>query len=233
MSACASEWTRRGPRLPRPRRRVLFGAVALAWLTTAGCASGGPIDLVAACPRTAYRAPGPPLAPAALHLRLDARPLVEHGRESYLGESHLAEQQFTVPVAESLLGALARDVRDAGVFRAASFRREGLPFRLDVDLLHAYAAVDSGFTGLFPVLPASSVDSKVEIRVVFTDEDGRVYLDERFTAQRKASAASVDGDRSAAALFGATLRDVIDQILPRLTSSYTEFWRRYPAELRR
>jgi hypothetical protein len=218
----------------RAARRSTTLALLLFAAGAAGCASGGTIDLVEACPRTSFRTEGPVLSAAAVHLRLDGRPLIEHGKDTYLGESRVEEQRFKTPVAESVLAVVARDLKDSGLFRAATYRRSGLPFRVDLDLLHAYAAVDSGLTALVPILPTSSLEAVVDLRVVFTDEDGRVFLDERFVARKSGSAALVQGGEApAAALFALALRDAVDQALRRMASAHAAFWSQYPAASRR
>lgn len=222
------------PRTFRLRATAARAAsAALLFLGAAGCASDDPIDLVGACPRTTVAFARPPLDPVAVRLRLDARPLVEHGRESYLGESHVAEQQFKTPVAESLLAVFVRDLKDSRLFKTATLRPGPRAYRVDVDVLHAYASYGTGLTSIVPLLPTSSLRSEVALRVVFSDEDGRVYLDERFEARRDSATAPIAGARgSSADLFGAVLRDVVDRVLVALDASYDAFWSRYPAESR-
>ena len=163
---------------------------------------------------------------------MDARPLVEHGRESYLGESHVAEQQFKVPVPEALLTVLARDFRRAGLFSFASRRSFGQRFRVDFDIVHAAATYTSGLQNVLPVLP-STLEAHLALRVVFTDEDGRLYLDEVFEERRDGSTSSFGGPREAAAgLLGAAARAAVDRAVRAARSSYDAFWARFPVESR-
>ncbi|HYC76261.1 MAG TPA: hypothetical protein VEI02_01425, partial [Planctomycetota bacterium] len=168
-----------------PLRRRRFAAPGfIASLLLAGCASSEPIDFVGeSCPPTALRFPPPAPADACyVRLRQDARPLVEHGRDSYIGANRLGEQQFKAPLAESILRVLARDLRLSGLCRTASLRTGGRPWRLDVDVLHATASFTQGLPDLVPVIPAA-LEAHVELRLVFSDEDGRVYLDRTFEAR--------------------------------------------------
>jgi hypothetical protein len=216
--------------LPRGLRPALALIVASFALT--GCGSSRPVDLVAACPATTVSFAPRTLGPALVRLRMDARPLVEHGRESYLGESHVGEQQFKVPVPESLLTILLRDAAQSALFRPVSRRAADQPFRVDFDILHASASYTAGLSSVIPVVP-SSLEAVLEMRFVFTDEDGRVFLDERFSSRKEGSVSAFGGTReAAAALLGQATREVADQALSRLHASYFEFWNRYPAESR-
>jgi hypothetical protein len=215
-------------RRPRGAGAALFAAA----LALAGCGSTDPVDLVAACPPTEVALPGPTLGTAWVRLRMDARPLIEHGRESYLGESHVAEQQFKVPVPEALLTVLARDLRRAGLFSFASRRSLGQRFRVDFDILHAAATYTSGLQSVLPVLP-SSLEAHLALRIVVTDEDGRLYLDEVFDERRGGSTSTFGGPREAAAgLLGAAARAAIDRAAVAARSSYDAFWARFPVESR-
>ena len=198
----------------------------------AGCGSTQAVDLVAACPTSTTAFAPPALGAAMVRLRLDARPLIEHGRESYLGESHVAEQQFRVPVAESLLTILLRDMSSATLFQPVSRRAADQPFRVDFDILHASATYTSGLSSVVPVLP-SSLEANLELRFVFTDADGRVFLNESFSEKREGSVSAFGGTKQAAAgLLGLAARDVVDRAIRRMHESYFEFWRKYPAESR-
>lgn len=214
------------------RRFRNFALAVLICLCSASCGSTQAIDLVAACPTSAVAFAPPALGPALVRLRMDARPLIEHGRESYLGESHVAEQQFKVPVAESLLTILLRDMSAATLFRPASRRAADQPFRVDFDILHASATYTSGLSSVLPVVP-SSLEARLELRFVFTDSDGRVFLDESFVEKRDGSVSAFGGTKQAAAgLLGLAARDLVDRALRRMHDSYFEFWGKYPAESR-
>jgi hypothetical protein len=207
------------------------GAVVASAVFLSACGSTTPVDLVEECPTTTVRLPPPPFGPAIVRISLDARPVSEHGRDRYLGERRVGDQEFRAPVAEALLIVAARDLRASGLFSSASLRGDA-PYRFDIEIRHAYAAYGSALSDVVPIFP-SGLEAVADLRVVFGDVDGRVFMDERFVERRDGSSVALEGrsDR-AGALLGAALRAALDRSFLKARESYDVFWSRFPVESR-
>lgn len=195
----------------------------------ASCASR-PIDLVNdSCPPTKIALRQPPLGAALIRLRADRRPLNEQGASSFLGSSTVPDQDFSVPVLESILRVIARDSRDAGLFTKASLIDREQPFRVDVVVDHARIGFTEGVSTLIPVLPTSALDAQLTVRLILMDEDGRIYLDRVYEAAEGGLGTAIGNRKASAAdLFGATLRTAVDAFLVDARAAYDAWWARYP-----
>lgn len=203
---------------------------ALAFLVAAGAACrSAPIDLVNdCCPPTEVRVAGTPLGACHVRLRQDQRPIDEHGEETVQGESLLADQRLRAPIAEAILGVIARDSRLAGLFTKTSLYAAAQPFHIDVTILHARAGHTSGLQTVVPVLPFSAIDAWVALRIAFADNDGRVFVEREFERRLNRAAAPLEGlEGTSADLLGTALRQLVDELLPEIKTSYDAYWQRF------
>lgn len=216
-----------------PKDRAFFAATAVltlfAVLLPASCASK-PMDLSRDhCAPTTIRFGTSPLGDVVVRLRADRRPLREQGASSFLGESTVADQDFRVPLIEGILRVVGRDAREAGLVRSASLLEDRQTFRIDVVVDHARLGYTEGVSTLIPILPASSVEAHVALRFVFSDIDGRIYLDKAYEAVESGSGSAIGNRKDAAAdLFGKALRIVVDGFLVDARNAYETWWARFP-----
>lgn len=217
--------------LPKGRVFSFVGAVFTLFvvLLPTSCASK-PMDLARDhCAPTTIKMGSSPLGDVVVRLRADRRPLREQGSSSFLGESTVADQDFRVPLIEGILRVVGRDARDAGLFRSASLLENRQAFRIDVVVDHARLGFTEGVSTLIPILPASSVEAHVALRFVFSDIDGRVYLDKAYEAKEDGSGSAIGNRKDAAAdLFGKALRVVVDGFLIDARNAYETWWARFP-----
>ncbi len=214
----------------RSRRRTFLVAAGLlvSIALSAGCSSSS-MDLVNDyCAPTGVRLPAEkPLGSCWVRLKQDRRPYSDYGKASYLGESNVLDQRFRVPVAESILSILARDVRLAGLFSPCGLYERDQQFRIDVTLERAGASYVEGLPSLIPVIPASSVEATVKLRLTVVDRDGRQFLDETFEDSSSKVVAAVEGLEGAAAeALGETIRKVVDRAIPAVSAAHVAFWER-------
>ena len=217
------------PKLVSLRYLVPAFGFALSLGMFGGCASR-PIDLVKqSCPRTAVSLTTPPIGAAVIRLRADRRPLNEQGKSSFLGTSTVPDQDFDVPLLESILRVIARDSRDAKLFTMTTLIERDQPLRVDVVVEHARIGFTEGVSTLIPVLPTSSLESQLVLRLIFMDIDGRVYLDRVYSDSQDAMGAAIANRKSSAAdLFGLSLRHTIDAFMLDARVAYDVWWARYP-----
>lgn len=217
----------------RPKHRVFsfVGAVLTLFAVSVpmSCASK-PMDLARDhCIPTSVRLGSAPLGDAVVRLRADRRPLREQGASSFLGESTVADQDFRVPLIEGILRVVGRDARDAGLVRSASLFEGSRSLRIDIVVDHARLGYTEGVSTLIPILPTSSVEAHVALRFIFSDLDGRVYLDKAYEAVEKGSGSAIGNRKDAAAdLFGKALRTVVDAFLVDARAAYEAWWTRFP-----
>ncbi len=170
---------------------------------------------------------GPPLGTCWIRLKQDRRPLTEHGRVSYMGESYVLDQDFKVPVAESILAVLARDTRRAGLFTGTSLYDKEQALRLDVTIERASATFVEGLPSLIPLVPASALEATVKLRLALLDRDGRVFIDQMFERSESGVGAAVEGlEDAAATILGRAIRGAVDDAIPALRAAHAAYWER-------
>ena len=208
------------------RRSIVTGIVVTVALTVVGCAHD-PVD--PANVGNAYRSPSlradhAPWGTVAIPLVRDRRPAHELGRRNYLKSTWISDRLFDRPVPSMLRRMLAREFDRTGVMRPiADVKRS--KYVLELDVHHFAVRYSTGVAALLPILPSVDVEAVVDIEYRLVDQDGRRFVEKRFTDRDDTTTATVSNP----AAVGTTmlleiLSAFVEDIVVEVDRAIPAFW---------